>query len=58
MENIELIEMIESLIKQLENIINQRFQLETNSRDCALFVKALDRISRKIAVFLSLLPSK
>lgn len=53
----ELIKLIENLIKRLEKILLLRFEFETNARDYALFVKALDRISRKIAVFLRLLPS-
>lgn len=49
-------EMVENFMSNLEVVIIERFQLEKNSCDCALFVKALDRISSKIAVFSRILP--
>ncbi|KAI1718089.1 vps51/Vps67 domain-containing protein [Ditylenchus destructor] len=51
-----LMELVESCMLELENILNERFRKETNPRDCALFVSALDKISRKIAVFSRFLP--
>lgn len=50
--------MVDLFMRQLESILIKRFQRESNSRDCALFVKTLDRISRKIAVFSRVLPGK
>ncbi|KAI1731438.1 vps51/Vps67 domain-containing protein [Ditylenchus destructor] len=51
-----LMDLVESCMLELENILNERFRKETNPRDCALFVSALDKISRKIAVFSRFLP--
>lgn len=51
-------EMVENFMSQLEFILIERFQLEKKSCDCALFVKALDRVLRKIAVFSRILSGK
>jgi hypothetical protein len=35
---------------KFEQILDDRFQMEMKAAECALFVKALDRIYRKISV--------
>lgn len=41
---------------RFERLIRARFAAETDARECALYVKALDRVHRKVAVFARLMP--
>lgn len=54
----ELVHLLEKLMEHFELILGERFEQERNPADCALFVKALDRIYRKISVLTRLASSK
>lgn len=47
--------MIDQLLHRLEKAVLQRFYSEKNPRECAIYVRALDRIYRKIAASCRLL---
>lgn len=51
-----MMELIDQLMRRLEKAILQRFFVEKNPRECAIYVRALDRIYRKIAASCRLLP--
>uniref|UniRef100_A0A1I8BTD2 Vacuolar protein sorting-associated protein 51 homolog n=1 Tax=Meloidogyne hapla TaxID=6305 RepID=A0A1I8BTD2_MELHA len=52
----EFAHLLERVMTIFEQIVDKRFGNETNSADCSLFVKALDRICRKISVLARLSP--
>ena len=54
----KLVHLLEKMMEYFELILAERFELERNPADCALFVKALDRIYRKISVLTRLASSK
>nr|CAD2164343.1 unnamed protein product [Meloidogyne enterolobii] len=52
----EFAHLLERVMTIFEQIVDKRFANETNSVDCSLFVKSLDRICRKISVLARLSP--
>uniref|UniRef100_A0A914Y6J0 Vacuolar protein sorting-associated protein 51 homolog n=1 Tax=Panagrolaimus superbus TaxID=310955 RepID=A0A914Y6J0_9BILA len=47
--NQRFISMIDEFMEEFEKIVNQRFCAEISGRECALYVRALDRVYRKLA---------
>uniref|UniRef100_A0AC35FXQ3 Vacuolar protein sorting-associated protein 51 homolog n=1 Tax=Panagrolaimus sp. PS1159 TaxID=55785 RepID=A0AC35FXQ3_9BILA len=47
--NQSFILMIDGFMEEFEKIVNQRFCAEKSGRECALYVRALDRVYRKLA---------
>lgn len=52
----EFAHLLERVMTLFEQIVDKRFANETNFSDCSLFVKALDRICRKISVLARISP--
>uniref|UniRef100_A0A915LED6 Vacuolar protein sorting-associated protein 51 homolog n=1 Tax=Meloidogyne javanica TaxID=6303 RepID=A0A915LED6_MELJA len=52
----EFAHLLERVMTIFEQIVDKRFSNESNSVDCSLFVKSLDRICRKISVLARLSP--
>lgn len=48
-KNQGFIEMIDGFMNEFEEIVNARFTAEADGRECALYVRALDRVFRKLA---------
>jgi hypothetical protein len=47
--NQNFISMIDGFMEEFEKLVNQRFCAEKSGRECALYVRALDRVYRKLA---------
>ncbi|CAD5208507.1 unnamed protein product [Bursaphelenchus xylophilus] len=52
----EFVTMLKEKMQILKNLLIARFELESNPRECALYVRALDRTYRKISACCKLLP--
>jgi hypothetical protein len=52
----EVTELMEHHMKKLDSVITLRFEGKQNTRECALFVTALDRVYRKLAACSRLVP--
>uniref|UniRef100_A0AC34FEP0 Vacuolar protein sorting-associated protein 51 homolog n=1 Tax=Panagrolaimus sp. ES5 TaxID=591445 RepID=A0AC34FEP0_9BILA len=49
--NQRFIAMIDGFMEEFEKIVNQRFCAELSGRECAIYVRALDRVYRKLAAW-------